>query len=237
MPFTAAHPAIILPFAGIKKIPLSALVIGSLTPDFEYFIKMKLTGRYSHTLEGMFLMDLPIAFMLWLIFHQIIKKPLIKNLPHYFKERLLPLRKFDFIAHMKANLLYIIIGFLIGIFSHIAWDSFTHAKEVFVLQWNWLSRPLLSDYPNFPAFRMLQHLSTLIGSIIIVWYFHRMPVQQCKVDVRPSFWLIFVAIVILTFSIRAWFTFEYFGDVVATLISASCIGLIFTSIIYRLRYE
>jgi hypothetical protein len=237
MPFTIAHPAIILPFARVKNIPLSALVIGSLTPDFEYFIKMKLTGRYSHTLEGMFLMDLPMAFMLWLIFHQIIKRPLIKNLPQYFKGRLLDLKKFDFIACMKSNMHYVLVGLLIGIFSHIVWDSFTHAKEVYVLQWDWLSQPLFTDYPGFPAFRMLQHVSTLIGSIVIVWYFHRLPQQSCKVNVRPSYWSVFIFIALAAFSIRAWFTFEYFGDVVATAISACCIGIIFSSLIYRLRYE
>jgi hypothetical protein len=237
MPFTAAHPAIILPFARVKKIPLSVLVIGSLTPDFEYFIKMKLTGRYSHTLEGMFLFDLPVAFILWLIFHQVIKKPLIKNLPVYFKGRLLSLKKFDFIAHMKANLLYIIIGFLIGIFSHIVWDSFTHAKEVFVLRWDWLSQPLFSDFPKLPAYKVLQHTSTLVGSIIIVWYFHHLPQQPCNLTVKKSYWLIFILVAILAFSIRAWFTFEYFGDIVATALSASCIGIIFSSVIYRLRYE
>lgn len=236
MPFTAAHPAIILPFARVKNIPLSALVIGSLTPDFEYFIKMKLTGRYGHTLEGMFLMDLPMAFILWLIFHQIIKVPLIKNLPHYFKSRLMTLKRVEVITYMKTNFIYILFGLLIGIFSHIVWDSFTHAKEVFVLQWAWLSQPLFSNFPEFPAFRIFQHMSTLIGSIAIVWYFHQLPELPCKINVRLSFWLGFFVVAIIAFSIRAWFTFEYFGDIVATVISASCIGVIFSSIMYRLRY-
>jgi membrane-bound metal-dependent hydrolase YbcI (DUF457 family) len=177
------------------------------------------------------------AFILWLIFHQIIKVPLIKNLPLYFKSRLMTLKKFEVITHMKSNFHYILIGLLIGIFSHIVWDSFTHAKEVFVLRWEWLSQPLFADFPTLPAFRILQHGSTLIGSVVIAWYFHRLPQQSVKVSIRLSFWLIFVGIAIIAFSIRAWFTFEYFGDIVTTVISACCIGVIFSSIIYRLRYE
>lgn len=237
MPFTAAHPAIILPFSRVKKIPLSVLIIGSLTPDFEYFIKMKLTGRYSHTIEGMFIMDLPIAFVLWLIFHQLVKGPLIDNIPPYFKGRLLPLNKFEYISHLKVNWHYIIIGFLVGILSHIIWDSFTHANEVIVVRWDWLSQPLFSNFPNLPVFRILQHLSTGIGALVIAFYFHRMPFQPCKCTIRLSFWLVLLGIAIVSFSIRAWVTFEYFGDVVATAISACCIGLILSSIIYRLRYE
>ncbi|WP_262496247.1 DUF4184 family protein [Flavobacterium piscis] len=39
MPFTFSHPAIILPLKYLPKnwISLTGLIIGSLTPDFEYF--------------------------------------------------------------------------------------------------------------------------------------------------------------------------------------------------------
>ncbi len=51
MPFTFSHPAIILP---LKYLPqnwfsLTGLIIGSLTRDFEYFIRMKVRSNYSHT--------------------------------------------------------------------------------------------------------------------------------------------------------------------------------------------
>jgi hypothetical protein len=236
MPFTAAHPAIVLPFARIKNIPLSVLVIGSITPDFEYFIKMKLTGRYSHTLEGIFLLDLPVAIVLCLLFHQLIKVPLINNLPSYLKCRLMPLQQFNFVQHFKNNFLHVIIGLFIGIFSHIVWDSFTHAEEVFVVQSVWLSGPLFSAYPSIPVFKVLQHISTLVGSSILIFYFHRLPVHKADVSLQVSYWLVLGAIAALAFSVRAWFTFEYFGDVVATLLSALCIGLIVSSFIYRVRH-
>lgn len=39
MPFTFAHPATVLPFAKkhSKHISVTALILGSMAPDFEYF--------------------------------------------------------------------------------------------------------------------------------------------------------------------------------------------------------
>ena len=39
MPLTIAHPAAVLPFRH-SRLPISALVIGSLAPDFEYFLHL-----------------------------------------------------------------------------------------------------------------------------------------------------------------------------------------------------
>jgi hypothetical protein len=54
MPFTFSHPAIILPLKYFKKkwFSLTGLVIGSMTPDFEYFVRMRIQSNYSHTIEG-----------------------------------------------------------------------------------------------------------------------------------------------------------------------------------------
>ena len=47
MPFTFSHPAIVLPFSK-KWFSLTALVTGSIIPDFEYFFKMKGHSDYGH---------------------------------------------------------------------------------------------------------------------------------------------------------------------------------------------
>jgi hypothetical protein len=51
MPFTASHPAIILPLIYLpgKWISLTGLVIGSMTPDFEYFERMSVQSDYSYS--------------------------------------------------------------------------------------------------------------------------------------------------------------------------------------------
>ena len=51
MPFTFAHPAIVLPFYKKPKFfSMTTLIIGSMSPDFEYFLRVKIKSDMSHTL-------------------------------------------------------------------------------------------------------------------------------------------------------------------------------------------
>lgn len=236
MPFTFAHPAIILPFGKIQRasVSMSALVIGSITPDFEYFIRMKLTGRYSHTIEGMFLLDLPVAIVIAYVFHQLVKAPLIDNSPSYFRNRLSELRQFAFLKYVAKSYHAFILCLLVGIGSHILWDSFTHSKEYFVQRIDLLSEPLsFIGFPAMPVYRYLQHASTVLGFIAIAIVFHNLPFESQKKSISFRYWIIVLALSMVAFSIRASLGFEYFGDVVATGISAMCIGLIGSSLFAR----
>ena len=239
MPFTFSHPAIILPFAKVKHLSLSmsALVIGSLTPDFEYFVKMKLSGRYGHSLEGMFVLDLPMAIGIALIFHQIVKRPLIDSLPVYFNTRLQSLRNFDFPGYITRHPIAFSVCLLIGIGSHLLWDSFTHANSYFVDNIAFLSTPIAIDgLPQVPFFRYLQHLSTAVGAIFIFWFFHHLPVCSNASTLGLKFWVIVFSVAIVSFAIRSYFSFEYFGDLVTSVISSGLIGIIVASLFTRLSH-
>lgn len=128
MPFTFSHPAAILPFTVIKKkwISVTALVIGSITPDFEYFFRMEQDSYYSHTWDGIFWFDLPLALLLVYLFDYLIKKDLIVNLPEFLN------RRFSRFLYNKRNLnsgkdlIILLISLLTGILSHIIWDKVTH---------------------------------------------------------------------------------------------------------------
>ena len=89
MPFTFSHPAIVLPLTYFPKkwFSLTGLVIGSLTPDFEYFLRMRIKSNYSHTIDGLFWFDLPLGLLLAFIFHDIVRNSLFDNLPTFFKSR------------------------------------------------------------------------------------------------------------------------------------------------------
>ena len=79
MPFTAAHPAIVLPL--IKRNPrmvsATGLIAGSLAPDFEYFLKLSVNGVHGHTLWGLIYFDIPVAAFLAVLFHALVKNNLI----------------------------------------------------------------------------------------------------------------------------------------------------------------
>ena len=68
MPFTFSHPAIILPLLklGKNKVSATALIAGSMAPDFEYFINFQMKQIHGHTAAGMFYYDFPLAILLCL---------------------------------------------------------------------------------------------------------------------------------------------------------------------------
>jgi hypothetical protein len=239
MPFTFSHPAIILPFSKIRSgyISVSGLVIGSITPDFEYFLTMKATGRFSHSLPGIFLFDLPVAFVVLLIFHLAIKKPFIENTPAYFKSRLADLHDFHFALHFRKHFVGYLLCLLAGIASHIAWDTFTHANEFFVNRSDILKAPLnISGLPNWPLFRYLQHLSTVVGALAIVYVFHHRPARHTLInEINGYYWAGVLATALCAFFVRWSFGFEYFADIVATIISSLLLGILITSLIFIIR--
>lgn len=239
MPFTFAHPAIILPLTKIRSSAISAscFIAGSITPDFEYFLTMKASGRISHTLTGAFLFDLPVALAIVFLFHSLVKRPFINSLPLYISSRLQELLKFDFVVNFKLNLVGYVSCLLIGIFSHIFWDSFSHPHGYFVDRFSALSsRVSISGLPSLPVYRYVQHISTAVGSLIILYFFHY---QSIGLDVQNKFnlkyWLGILGIATLAYLIRWAVGFEYFADIVASLISSLLLGVILVSFIITIR--
>ncbi|AIK36171.1 hypothetical protein BG07_3819 [Bacillus pseudomycoides] len=50
MPFTFAHPAAVIPFCKKQRyVSVTALVLGSMVPDFEYFLHFRPYGVIGHT--------------------------------------------------------------------------------------------------------------------------------------------------------------------------------------------
>ena len=145
MPFTFSHPAIVLQLNSFSKkwFSLTGLVIGSLTPDFEYFIRMRIKSTFSHTIDGVFWFDLPIGILLAFIFHNVVKNNLFKNLPLFFKSRFSRFEEFNWNTFFRNNWLNVIISIIIGALSHIFWDSFTHHDGYFVKTIPGLSESLI----------------------------------------------------------------------------------------------
>jgi hypothetical protein len=81
MPFTFSHPAAILPLRWLpnKYYSLTGLIIGSMTPDFEFLIRMNVGSIYSHTLAGIFYFDIPVGIAICFLFHDVVRDDLIEQ--------------------------------------------------------------------------------------------------------------------------------------------------------------
>ena len=170
MPFTFSHPALVLPLTRLPKKWVSAtgLVAGSIIPDFEKFLKMNDGNTYSHTLPGMFWFDLPLAVLLSLVFHRVVRDPLIDNLPAFLRVRCGPARAFDWAVHCRKHYPAVLFSLLLGIVSHLVWDYFTHRPAHAVPP-----PPPETSFSPYAALRLYYwpNLVSSVGGILFVFYF------------------------------------------------------------------
>jgi len=191
MPLTIAHPAIILPVIRYSRNAAfsTGLVIGCLTPDFEYFLRAQLTSRVSHTILGQFIFCLPVGLILVLLWQAVIKRPLLQSIPRWARQRLGSVHqsRISTLTHWMLCAL----GLVLGSFSHIFWDAFTHETGYFVRL-----MPMLSDssWHRIPLYKVAQHASTAMGLTAISIYVFRMrPTIEIPAASKPwQYWLIIV---------------------------------------------
>jgi hypothetical protein len=236
MPFTFPHPAIVLPLTYLPRqwFSLTGLVIGSLTPDFEYFFRMRIKSNYSHTIDGLFWFDLPLGLLFAFIFHNIVRDSLFDNFPSILKSRFLAFRHFDWNGHFKKKWFVVTISILIGAASHIFWDGFTHDHGYFVQ-----TIPALQNSMNFlggqiPILKILQHSSTFIGGLVIAYAIYKLPTYKTENEnINLNYWAILAGLTLAIISIRllSGLDFKQYGNVIVTAISAALISLMLTPII------
>lgn len=232
MPFTFSHPAITLPFLKTKNLSATGLIIGSMSPDFEYFFRMKIQSEISHTFLGIFLIDFPLGFIVMFVFHNIIKNPLIENLPAFFSQRMQKLKELNWNHFFKNNVFIVLISFFIGTVSHLLWDSFTHWDGYFVQLISFLNL----EFYSVPLYKTAQHLSSIIGMLFITHYLYKLPVGKETIT-KPK-WKYWVLVLILTFifiSIRWIFglSFNQVGNIVVSIISSIFLALLFAGLNFK----
>ncbi len=159
MPFTLSHPAAVIPLRRPlgRWAVLSALVIGSMAPDFAYFLGVQSLRASTHTLASIAWFSLPLGWIAYLGFQFVLKRPAVFLLPRGFRSR------FD--AAPKLHAFWPVTGCLaIGALTHIGWDSFTHDSGALVQRLPWL-RQLGVELWGVPvvSYKILQHGSTLLG--------------------------------------------------------------------------
>jgi hypothetical protein len=232
MPFTPAHPAIILPLLRNHYLSASGLIIGSLAPDFEYFFLMRVYGHHGHTVWGLLYFDIPVSILLAFIFHGIVKQRLIINLPEFFRGRFQNLLHFNFTQYFRQHAFVFLFSILIGSVSHIFWDAFTHRNGFFVRFFSY--QYTYFPYSGLRLYNLFQHLSTFVGLSIIGRYIYHMNFRLVTLNYNASreYWVTVLAVtagvVALRFFIRS-IDFNLANFVVAC-ISGFCIALIVTGL-------
>lgn len=234
MPFTAAHPAIILPLINRKIFSATGLIVGSISPDFEYFFKARVSGIYGHTVAGIFYFDLPVCFLIAFLFHELIKDSFISNLPAFLQRRLSNVRSFDFRNYFKSKYYIFVLSALLGAGSHVLWDSFTHNGTFFVKNLSFYQGSYIPfQGVNYPLWYALQHISTFTGLTLLVMFILFMPEDKERELDSPKilYWASLIALGGLFFVLRfSLFEVRFsLGNAVVTSISSALLSVCLVS--------
>lgn len=236
MPFTVSHTAAVLPFARfLRRFKLlSAAVIGSMAPDFGIFFIWEDLPRYeTHSLKALFEFCLPLGLAVYWLFELHIKPATWQVLPDRLFERW---RDDAAPAPIKsmAQWLYAAVGLLLGGLTHLIWDGFTHenARGVQMLPifegWS----ITLAGHP-FSWFRFLQHTSSVLGLLFVLWYLARevrapapasSPTRSFDQEQRRAWFLVYVGVAAVSALILAFVMYRQFAPGFGLLIRAAAVS-------------
>lgn len=165
MPFTASHPAAVLPLARLG-LPASALVVGSLAPDLPYYLPTPFTAGQTHHPTGILTADLALGLGMLAAWHLLLQPPLRWAAPAGLQRRLGPARPRrpppGPTARARSGA-RVLAALALGTVTHLAWDAFTHADQPGPRLIPWLRASTL----GLPHHRWLQVASSVAGLAVL----------------------------------------------------------------------
>ncbi|MEL7450636.1 MAG: DUF4184 family protein [Pseudomonadota bacterium] len=170
MPFTLSHAAAALPLRSLlgRYASMSGLIIGSFSPDLPYFMNIGIGAKRTHSVFGALTYSLIIGFVAYLVFHFLVRPAFLPALPAPLRERIPR-------TALKAGLpqvpiAAVILSLALGALTHVAWDSFTHARAVDLWEPMFAIPVLVVGGHEFFLYKVLQYASGVIGLLIIAAY-------------------------------------------------------------------
>ena len=243
MPLTFAHPAAILPFSRkSRSIHFSALILGSMAPDFEYFLRGRPMGEIGHTFAGFVWFNLPLVILVYFIYQLFVHETLFNHLPICLQDPYI--KRIDSNGIVKAFVFC--YSALFGMITHVVWDSFTHINGYMVLKFPEFFTYSTNIYGfSIPFYKFLQHGSTLSGlTIILVYMYVRASSQrnQSPICVSTKRKLIFwssISLLAVVF-VFLWYLMDYvsimsYGILVVRMIDSFLLGLLVSSLTFKYK--
>ena len=199
MPFTISHTVVAIPLYKLlgQYGALSALIIGSMTPDLAYIsnIFLKIFWYFTdiwvdeHSIQGVFVNSIPMGLTVFFLFHLFMAPVFVSLFPKKLKQYI---PAYLFIGKTPNIPFHIItLSLIIGALTHIFWDFFTH--QYGIPQYiNWMNQPLTSiDGYDIMPYRLLQHFSTLFGLsllLFLIWRWYQYKNKQTPAQSTYNYW-------------------------------------------------
>jgi hypothetical protein len=173
VPFTLAHPAAVLPLRRARHLRSAPLIVGAMVPDLPYYLPGGI-ARYvplTHAFVHSFTVDLALGYAL-LASLVVLQRPLTALLSA--RARALCLRAL-LPFHRPAEWAFAAPAILLGVWTHLLWDSFTHGDGWMVHRVAALSAPLVIGPYDGTVSHALQYLSSVAGLCVLAVWYARLP--------------------------------------------------------------
>jgi hypothetical protein len=169
MPFTISHAAAVLPFTRplARWRLLSAAVIGSMVPDFGWFMPWRPARFETHSLDALLTFCLPVGLASYWVFQLLVRRPIMELLPPGAYARW---RWSETPADYRSarQWLWAACGLLAGAMTHLVWDAFTHEGGRGVRMLPILEEPVAHiDGHPLRGLQLVQDLNSLIGLVAV----------------------------------------------------------------------
>lgn len=205
MPFTLAHPLAAVPLRRLG-LPLDALVVGAMIPDLVLFAPLGIDYTSTHAPLGTVTIDLVMGAILLALWRIALRAPVTDGAPRWVRDRLRPrtpregssrdstsrgrtsrgaMRR-GAASHRSTTgvlrtVLLSAIAIVLGAWTHIVWDGFTHDHG-----WVVTRVPALREHlAGLPVFSVLQYGSSVLGIAGLAWLAHRSLARRTAVPRPP----------------------------------------------------
>jgi hypothetical protein len=174
------------------------LVIGSMAPDFGYFLhRFPMAGR-AHTLEGSLTVALPLALLVWCAcraFADFLVRPLPERLGAATRSLLAGS------PWTRWTPLWVFLSLLLAIWSHNLLDSFTHDS-------GWVVRRVAFLHEPWPIYHVLQQIGSIAGVLVLAilhWrWSQKTPGPRICLDRKLLALLLVAALALLLAVLPSW---------------------------------
>lgn len=243
MAFTFAHPAAVIPLLKHKnKFHFAALVLGAMAPDFEYFLYVKPLQISGHTLSGLITTNLPLVFLVWLIYEAFVRDAFLRHLPDPFWGGMQQYRRPPIYIRHAREAWRFAYSALIGMLTHIVWDSFTHQTGFMVKMIPVLRQELLLFGSRIPLYKGMQHGSTGFGFLVIGLFLYaklkRQNIPSRTRKERKMAWVYWGAVCLVSGLLYLGFHLCFFdgsiGGRVMSILDSALLGFVIVSMIDRI---
>jgi hypothetical protein len=129
-----------------------ALVVGSMAPDVAYATEGLGSAAPSHVWHALFWFNLPVT----LVLTALVRRAAPYVAAHLPRGGPLALRDYGVLGAVRHRLVVTAYSALLGAFSHLAWDTFTHPHVLF----------FGGTLPGLPWWRAVEQISELVGSAV-----------------------------------------------------------------------